>query len=103
MQGLTPTTPVVLATALVLAVPLAYGANLRLTLLRAMTYMIIASPCAVVLATMPPLLSDRQRWPSRRALAQADSGEQQDQSDQGVVGHEKQSAPGGSRQGAALA
>ena len=27
------------------------------TLLRAMTFMIVASPCAVVLATMPPLLS----------------------------------------------
>jgi len=48
---------VVLTTLLVFAVPLALGANLRPTLLRAMTYMIVASPCAVVLATMPPLLS----------------------------------------------
>jgi heavy metal translocating P-type ATPase len=36
---------------------LAFGADLRATLLRAMTFMIVASPCAVVLATMPPLLS----------------------------------------------
>ena len=93
----------VLATVLVFAVPLAYGADLRPTLLRAMAHMIVASPCAVVLATTPPLLSDRQRWPSRRALAQADSGEQQDQSDQGVFRPEKQSALGGSRQAAALA
>lgn len=48
---------VVLTTLLVFAVPLALGADLRPTLLRAMTYMIVASPCAVVLATMPPLLS----------------------------------------------
>jgi len=48
---------VVLTTLLVFAVPLAFGASLRPTLLRAMTYMIVASPCAVVLATMPPLLS----------------------------------------------
>ncbi len=38
-------------------VPLAFGATLQATLLRAMTFMIVASPCAVVLATMPPLLS----------------------------------------------
>jgi heavy metal translocating P-type ATPase len=38
-------------------VPLAVGAELRPTLLRAMTFMIVASPCAVVLATMPPLLA----------------------------------------------
>jgi heavy metal translocating P-type ATPase len=48
---------VVLTTLLVFAVPLAAGASLQPTLLRAMTYMIVASPCAVVLATMPPLLS----------------------------------------------
>jgi len=48
---------VVLTTLLVFAVPLSLGARLRPTLLRAMTYMIVASPCAVVLATMPPLLS----------------------------------------------
>jgi heavy metal translocating P-type ATPase len=38
-------------------IPLAAGVALRPTLLRAMTFMIVASPCAVVLATMPPLLS----------------------------------------------
>ena len=38
-------------------VPLLLGADLSQTLLRAMTFMIVASPCAVVLATMPPLLS----------------------------------------------
>ncbi|RSM90741.1 cadmium-translocating P-type ATPase [Kibdelosporangium aridum] len=38
-------------------VPLAFGAAFEPTLLRAMTFMIVASPCAVVLATMPPLLS----------------------------------------------
>ncbi|MFB7865667.1 heavy metal translocating P-type ATPase [Streptomyces sp. NPDC056069] len=48
---------VVGATLLLLAVPLALGAALTETLLRAMTFMIVASPCAVVLATMPPLLS----------------------------------------------
>ncbi len=48
---------VVLTTLLVFAVPLTLGDSLRSTLLRAMTYMIVASPCAVVLATMPPLLS----------------------------------------------
>lgn len=42
---------------MVFAVALSLGASLRPTLLRAMTYMIVASPCAVVLATMPPLLS----------------------------------------------
>ena len=48
---------VVLTTLLVFTVPLALGQSLRPALLRAMTYMIVASPCAVVLATMPPLLS----------------------------------------------
>ncbi|MFJ2115615.1 heavy metal translocating P-type ATPase [Streptomyces sp. NPDC087850] len=47
----------VLATLAVFAVPLAFGASLTDALLRAMTFMIVASPCAVVLATMPPLLS----------------------------------------------
>ncbi|BBX90918.1 cadmium-translocating P-type ATPase [Mycolicibacterium boenickei] len=47
---------VVAATLALFAVPLAFGADLRSTLLRAMTFMIVASPCAVVLATMPPLL-----------------------------------------------
>ncbi|MDT5237484.1 MAG: cobalt/nickel-transporting P-type ATPase [Mycobacterium sp.] len=48
---------VVVATLALFAVPLAFGAELQSTLLRAMTFMIVASPCAVVLATMPPLLS----------------------------------------------
>lgn len=47
---------VVAATLALFAVPLVFGADLRSTLLRAMTFMIVASPCAVVLATMPPLL-----------------------------------------------
>ncbi|MDN3268056.1 heavy metal translocating P-type ATPase [Streptomyces sp. MA15] len=47
----------VAATLAVFLVPLAFGANLADSLLRAMTFMIVASPCAVVLATMPPLLS----------------------------------------------
>jgi len=45
------------ATLLLFAIPLALGADFQPTLLRAMTFMIVASPCAVVLATMPPLLS----------------------------------------------
>ncbi len=49
---------VMVATTLVLFfLPLAMGAPLEPTLLRAITFMIVASPCAVVLATMPPLLS----------------------------------------------
>jgi heavy metal translocating P-type ATPase len=48
---------IVLGTLAVFAVPLAFGADLTGALLRAMTFMIVASPCAVVLATMPPLLS----------------------------------------------
>ncbi|MFF7438861.1 HAD-IC family P-type ATPase [Streptomyces sp. NPDC008122] len=47
----------VAATLLVFAIPLLAGAGLQSALLRAMTFMIVASPCAVVLATMPPLLS----------------------------------------------
>ncbi|MFE5948267.1 heavy metal translocating P-type ATPase [Streptomyces sp. NPDC056480] len=47
----------VVATLAVFLVPLAFGAGPTDTLLRAMTFMIVASPCAVVLATMPPLLS----------------------------------------------
>ncbi|MFS4104080.1 heavy metal translocating P-type ATPase [Streptomyces sp. PD-S100-1] len=47
----------VLATLAVFAVPLTFGDTLRSALLRAMTFMIVASPCAVVLSTMPPLLS----------------------------------------------
>ena len=48
---------VVAATLALFAVPLVLGAAVQPTLLRAMTFMIVASPCAVVLATMPPLLS----------------------------------------------
>jgi heavy metal translocating P-type ATPase len=45
------------ATVALLVVPLLLGSAFRPTLLRAMTFMIVASPCAVVLATMPPLLA----------------------------------------------
>nr|WP_231950849.1 heavy metal translocating P-type ATPase [Allokutzneria albata] len=48
---------VVVATLAVFTIPLLWGAELTEALLRAMTFMIVASPCAVVLATMPPLLS----------------------------------------------
>ncbi|MCI4045700.1 heavy metal translocating P-type ATPase [Streptomyces sp. TRM75563] len=47
----------VVATLAVFLIPLAFGADPAGSLLRAMTFMIVASPCAVVLATMPPLLS----------------------------------------------
>ncbi|MDR3031680.1 MAG: heavy metal translocating P-type ATPase [Kitasatospora sp.] len=47
----------VAATLAVFLLPLAFGTGLADSLLRAMTFMIVASPCAVVLATMPPLLS----------------------------------------------
>lgn len=47
----------VAATLAVFIVPLLFGADLQSALLRAMTFMIVASPCAVVLATMPPLLA----------------------------------------------
>lgn len=46
----------VTATVALFVIPLLWGAELQSTLLRAMTFMIVASPCAVVLATMPPLL-----------------------------------------------
>ncbi|TDD53319.1 heavy metal translocating P-type ATPase [Saccharopolyspora elongata] len=48
---------VVVATLAVFGIPLLFGDALEGALLRAMTFMIVASPCAVVLATMPPLLS----------------------------------------------
>jgi heavy metal translocating P-type ATPase len=48
---------VVVATLAIFAIPLLAGDDLQGALLRAMTFMIVASPCAVVLATMPPLLS----------------------------------------------
>ncbi len=47
----------VVATVALLMVPLLAGGDLRSSLLRAMTFMIVASPCALVLSTMPPLLS----------------------------------------------
>ncbi|WP_327592245.1 heavy metal translocating P-type ATPase [Streptomyces chartreusis] len=47
----------VAATLAVFGVPLAFGEAFSEALLRAMTFMIVASPCAVILATMPPLLS----------------------------------------------
>lgn len=47
----------VAATLALLVVPLLAGADLRSSLLRAMTFMIVASPCALVLSTMPPLLA----------------------------------------------
>ena len=47
----------VTATVALFAIPLLWGDPLRDSLLRAMTFMIVASPCAVVLATMPPLLA----------------------------------------------
>ncbi|QLL09581.1 heavy metal translocating P-type ATPase [Mycobacterium vicinigordonae] len=48
---------VVVATLALVVVPLLWGSPLQPVLLRAMTFMIVASPCAVVLATMPPLLA----------------------------------------------
>ena len=48
---------VVVATLVVFFVPLALGEEFRPALLRAITFMIVASPCAVVLSTMPPLLA----------------------------------------------
>ncbi|MES4889618.1 heavy metal translocating P-type ATPase [Streptomyces sp. NPDC096012] len=47
----------VVATLAVFAIPMAFGSAPESALLRAMTFMIVASPCAVVLSTMPPLLS----------------------------------------------
>jgi heavy metal translocating P-type ATPase len=48
---------VVAATVALFVVPLVLGSAVEPALLRAMTFMIVASPCAVVLATMPPLLA----------------------------------------------
>lgn len=47
----------VAATIVLFGVPLLWGEAVQAALLRAMTFMIVASPCAVVLATMPPLLA----------------------------------------------
>lgn len=48
---------VVVAALAILGIPLLLGFGFEETLLRAMTFMIVASPCAVVLATMPPMLA----------------------------------------------
>ncbi|MET7337690.1 heavy metal translocating P-type ATPase [Nonomuraea sp. NPDC005650] len=47
----------VAATLALFTLPLLWGTSVQDSLLRAMTFMIVASPCAVVLATMPPLLA----------------------------------------------
>ncbi|BBZ74749.1 putative cobalt/nickel-exporting P-type ATPase [Mycolicibacterium anyangense] len=47
----------VAATVALFVIPLLFGADLQSALLRAMTFMIVASPCALVLSTMPPLLA----------------------------------------------
>ncbi|MFI6510440.1 heavy metal translocating P-type ATPase [Streptosporangium sp. NPDC050855] len=47
----------VAATVALFTLPLLWGTDVQDSLLRAMTFMIVASPCAVVLATMPPLLA----------------------------------------------
>ncbi len=47
----------VAATLALFAIPLMFGADLQSALLRAMTFMIVASPCALVLSTMPPMLA----------------------------------------------
>lgn len=45
------------ATIALFVIPLWVGADVQSALLRAMTFMIVASPCALVLSTMPPLLA----------------------------------------------
>ncbi|MCV6987052.1 heavy metal translocating P-type ATPase [Mycobacterium shinjukuense] len=47
----------VVVTIAVFVIPVLLGEPPQRALLRAMTFMIVASPCAVVLATMPPLLA----------------------------------------------
>jgi cation-transporting P-type ATPase J len=47
----------VVATLALFTVPLMFGEEFGSALLRAMTFMIVASPCAIVLSTMPPLLA----------------------------------------------
>ncbi|MGW0999806.1 heavy metal translocating P-type ATPase [Streptomyces sp. NPDC002523] len=61
----------VIATLAVFAIPLAFGATLQSSLLRSMTFMIVASPCAVVLSTMPPLLSAIANAGRRGVLAKS--------------------------------
>lgn len=62
---------VVVATLAVLGVPLALGEAFEDALLRAITFMIVASPCAVVLATMPPLLAAIARAGRRGVLVKS--------------------------------
>ncbi|MFD8472342.1 heavy metal translocating P-type ATPase [Streptomyces globisporus] len=61
----------VIATLAVFGIPLAFGDTLQSALLRAMTFMIVASPCAVVLSTMPPLLSAIANAGRRGVLAKS--------------------------------
>ncbi|MGQ4732188.1 heavy metal translocating P-type ATPase [Streptomyces sp. Ju416(a)] len=61
----------VVATLAVFGIPLALGDTLDSALLRAMTFMIVASPCAVVLSTMPPLLSAIANAGRRGVLAKS--------------------------------
>ncbi|CAM5525802.1 Potassium-transporting ATPase ATP-binding subunit [Streptomyces cyaneofuscatus] len=61
----------VIATLAVFGTPLAFGDTLQSALLRAMTFMIVASPCAVVLSTMPPLLSAIANAGRRGVLAKS--------------------------------
>jgi hypothetical protein len=63
----------------IFAIPLLAGDALQGALLRAMTFMIVASPCAVVLATMPPLLL-AEVLPTKARPA-----EEQDRPHEGVV------------------
>ncbi|MGA5008012.1 heavy metal translocating P-type ATPase [Streptomyces koyangensis] len=61
----------VITTLAVFGIPLAFGDTLDAALLRAMTFMIVASPCAVVLSTMPPLLSAVANAGRRGVLAKS--------------------------------
>ncbi|GAA4666327.1 heavy metal translocating P-type ATPase [Streptomyces chumphonensis] len=61
----------VIAALAVFGIPLAFGDTLDAALLRAMTFMIVASPCAVVLSTMPPLLSAIAHAGRRGVLAKS--------------------------------
>lgn len=47
----------IVATVALFVIPMLLGETLQSALLRAMTFMIVASPCALVLSTMPPLLA----------------------------------------------
>ncbi|RPK92419.1 putative cation-transporting P-type ATPase J [Streptomyces sp. ADI98-10] len=61
----------VIATLAVFGIPLVFGDSLQPALLRAMTFMIVASPCAVVLSTMPPPLSAIANAGRRGVLAKS--------------------------------